>query len=267
MVRWAPRKNQRPSLKKIQKDWDSAAEIWDAGYSKYGDAYRQKIFNPALFSLLGDVKSKRILDAGCGAGYFSRLLVEKGAMVTGVDLSKKFIEIAKRYEKEKKLGIKYEVADIANLSQFHDGFFDVVVSVYVLSDTRDCKKAIGEIARVLKPKGRFIFLTSHPCFDWQAGGWERIPVDSQRDEDNLYFKVDDYFKHGTLENQWGKLPVLLSFHWTLTDYFRFLTENGFLVRNLVEPRPLRKALKERPRDWEREDRIPPVIIFDAVKSR
>jgi SAM-dependent methyltransferase len=266
-MRFAPPTRQHPSLQEIQKGWDSAAEKWDAGYGKYGDSYRQNIFNPALFSLLGDVKRKRILDAGCGAGYMSRLLTEKGARVIGVDLSKKFIEIAKHYERKKPLGIKYEQVNLANLSRFSSTSFDIVISVYVLCDTRDCGKAIREIARVLKPNGRFIFLIGHPCFDWQAGGWERVPQDSQRNEDCLYFKVDNYFKQGTLECQWGQLPILLSFGRPLSDYFRFLRKNGLLVRDLVEPRPIRRALRERPREWEREDRIPPVLIIDAVKLR
>lgn len=266
-MRWAPLELQPPSLRKIQKGWDDAAEKWDASYGKYGDSYRQNIFNPALSPLLDDVKGKRILDAGCGAGYLSRLLTEKGAKVTGVDLSKKFIEIAKRYEKKKPLGIRYEVANLASLSRFPSATFDIVVSVYVLCDTRDSGKAIREIARVLKHNGHFIFLISHPCFGWQAGAWERIPEDSQRDEDCLYFKVDNYFERGTMETQWGELPILLSFHRPLSDYFRFLKESGFLVRNLIEPQPLRKALQARPREWGRENRIPPVLIIDAIKQK
>lgn len=207
-----------------------------------------------------------ILDAGCGTGYLSRLLAERGARVTGVDLSKRFIEIAEQYEKKKPLGIRYDRADLADLSRFPDRSFDLVVSVYVLCDARDCRKAVSEIGRVLKPGGRFIFLIEHPCFGWQAGGWERVPKDSMRNEDCLYFKVDSYFKRGTLEGQWDELPVLLAFHRPLSDYFRFLKESGFLVRDLIEARPRRKAIRERPRDWEKEDRVPPVLIIDAVKS-
>jgi len=266
-IRWAPLELQYPSLREIQKRWDSAAEKWDATYGKWGDSYRQNIFNPALFPLLGDVRGKRILDAGCGAGYLSRLLAERGAEVTGVDLSKKFIEIAQHYEKRKPLGIRYVCANLADLSQFPSSCFDIVISIYVLCDTRDCGKAIHEIARVVKPGGRFLFLIEHPCFGWQAGGWERVPQDSQRNEDCLYFKMDNYFQRGTLESQWGKLPALLSFHRPLSDYFRFLREHGLLVRDLIEPRPLRKALRERPGEWEREDRIPPVLIIDATKGR
>jgi SAM-dependent methyltransferase len=266
-VEWAPGYIQNPSLNIIQQGWNNGAEKWNANYGKYGDSYRRNIFNPALFPLIGNVKGKKVLDAGCGAGYLCRLLAEKGAKVTGIDLSKKFIEIAKDYEKKKSLGIRYEQENIANLSRFPSAYFDLVVSVYVLCDVRDCRIAIQEIARALKNKGRFIMLIEHPCFSWHAGGWERVPKDSQRTEDCWYFKVDDYFRRGTLQSQWGELPILLSFHRTLSDYFRFLIESGLQLRKLIEPRPLRKSLLQHPRDWDTEDRIPPVLIIEAIKQK
>lgn len=262
---WAPARLQNPSLKHVQERWDAGAEIWDAGYTKFGDAYRRTIFNPALFPLIGNVKGKRVLDAGCGAGYMSRLLAERGARVTGVDLSAKFIEIAKQYEKKKPMGIQYLHADLARLSQLSDSSFDMIVSVYVLCDVRDYDKAIRELSRVLKPKGRFILLIEHPCFNWNTGGWERVPADSQRTEDWLYLKVDNYFKRGTQECRWGKLPMLLTFYRPLSDYFHSLKKHGFVVRDLIEPRPKRKSLRERPNDWDKEDRVPPVLVIDALK--
>jgi SAM-dependent methyltransferase len=265
-VRRAPAKLQRPPLREIQSRWDRAAEIWDDKYGKYGDAYREHIFNPALFRLMGDVSGLRILDAGCGTGYFCRLLAERGARVTGVDLSRRFIEIAQGYEQREPLGIEYSRANISNLSGLDAGAFDLVVSVYVLSDTRDCGQAISEIGRVLKGKGRFVFLMAHPCFSWHCGGWKKIPEDSHRAEDHLYFRVDNYFRRQTLESQWGDFSPFLAFHRPLSEYFRWLREAGFAVVDLVEPRPLRSALRRRPRDWETEDRIPPVMIIDAVKT-
>ena len=264
-LKWAPEELRHPPLDDVQKGWDDAAEIWDSGYGKYGDSYRMNLFNPVLFPLLGDVKGKKVLDAGCGAGYLSRLLAEMGARMTGVDFSESFIRIAKRYEEENPRGITYARTDLADLSELPSASFDLVVSMYVLCDVRDYEKAIAEISRVLKPGGRFVFLIAHPCFGWHAGAWERIPADSQRCEDSLYFKVDEYFREGAQESQWGKLPVLLSFQRPLSGYFGNLKKHGFLVRDLLEPRPARESLEKQPRHWEKEDRIPPALIIEAVK--
>jgi SAM-dependent methyltransferase len=195
----------------------------------------------------------------------SRLLAERGAKVTGVDFSAQFINIAKQYEKKKPLGIHYIRANLARLDQLSDASFNMVVSVYVLCDVRDYDRAIKELSRTLKPNGRFVFLIEHPCFNWNAGGWEGVPKDSQRTEDWLYLKVDNYLKRGTQECRWGKLPKLLSFYRPLSDYFHSLKNNGFVVRDLIEPRPRRKALRERPNNWDRENRVPPVLVIDAVK--
>ena len=220
-VRWATGKYVHPTQLEVQKRWDQGAEVWVKGYTKFGDSYRRNLFNPALFSMIGDVEGKKVLDAGCGSGYMARLLAERGAEVTGVDLSRRFIEIAGRNEKEKPLGITYIQGDLAHVPQLKTAYFDLVVSVYVLCVVRDHDQAIKEIDRVLKHRGRFIYLIEHPCFSWQSGGWERIPADSHRTEDFLYLKVDNYFKRGTQETQWGNLSVLLTF-------FRPL--NGSLMR-------------------------------------
>jgi len=143
----------------------------------------------------------------------------------------------------------------------------MVISVYVLCDVRDYDKAIKEIARVLKPKGRFIFLIEHPCFSWGAGGWARIPLDSHRTEDWQFYKVDNYFKRRTDECQWGKLPRLLSFYRPLSDYFHSLKKHRFFVADLIEPRPTKNSLRKRPGAWDPENRVPPVLIIDAVKQK
>ncbi len=262
----APERLQHPSRREIQRRWDRGADIWDAGYTKYGDRYRRVIFNPALFKLIGDVRGKRVFDAGCGTGYLCRLLAERGARVTGIDLSKRFIEIAREYEKKKSMGIRYHHGDLSQIPQVKTGSFDLVVSVYVLCDVRDYERAIGEIARVLRSRGRFIMLIEHPCFSWGAGGWEHVPLDSQRTEDRRFFKVDNYFQRRTEECQWGTLPVLLSFYRPLSDYFHALRKCKFTVVDLFEPRPKREALRMRPREWTSEDRVPPVLIIDAVKT-
>lgn len=262
----APARLQRPSRHEIQKRWDTGADVWDAGYTKYGDSYRRVIFNPALFPLIGNVRGKRVFDAGCGTGYLCRLLAERGARVTGVDLSKKFIEIAREYEKKKPLGITYHHEDLSRVPQLTSSSFDLIVSVYVLCDVRDYVQAIGECARILKYRGRFILLIEHPCFSWGGGGWEHVPADSQRTEDRRFFKVDNYFLRRTEQCQWGKLPVLLTFYRPLSDYFHALKKHGFAVLDLIEPRPQRKALRMRPRNWDSEDRVPPVLIIEAVKT-
>ena len=66
--------------------WDRNAEEWHRSYGER-DPNRGDLLDPLILDLLGEVKGKRILDAGCGDGYLSRKLARLGAKVTGVEIS------------------------------------------------------------------------------------------------------------------------------------------------------------------------------------
>jgi len=60
--------------------WADAVDHID-DFGDEGDFARQHLLNPVIFALLGPVDGKRVLDAGCGQGYLSRLLAKQGAIV------------------------------------------------------------------------------------------------------------------------------------------------------------------------------------------
>ena len=76
--------------------WSNAPHEVIENFGDEGDFARQYLLNPAIFALLGDVTSKKILDAGCGEGYLCRLLAKKGAIEP--QLSQ---EIAQRFQYER----------------------------------------------------------------------------------------------------------------------------------------------------------------------
>src|SRR5687767_2248371 len=78
-----------------------------------GDLTRQYILNPALFALLGAVRDRAILDAGCGQGYLARLLAKQGAHITGIEPSDAFYRYALGREQAEPLGIRYLQADLS----------------------------------------------------------------------------------------------------------------------------------------------------------
>ena len=149
----------------IKKEWNDAAESWTDFVRKGKDYYRDELNNPATFKLIGDVKGRLVLDLACGEGYNTRILARKGAKVTGVDFSEKLIELAKREEDKEKLGICYHVLDATNLKGLSSNHFDLVTCFMSLQDIENYKRAISEVARVLRSRGRFIFSIPHPCFE------------------------------------------------------------------------------------------------------
>src|SRR5262245_22868334 len=116
--------------------------------------------DPVLWELAGDVSGLAVLDAGCGTGYLSRKLRDRGAVVTGVDLAGRMIEIARaRYP-----DIDFRIDSCTELASCQDGTFDLVVSNYVLMDTPELGAVMRGFARVLKPGGAAVVVFSHPCF-------------------------------------------------------------------------------------------------------
>ncbi|KPV64676.1 MAG: hypothetical protein AOA65_0892 [Candidatus Bathyarchaeota archaeon BA1] len=161
--------------------------------------------------MLDSVNGLRVLDAGCGNGYLCRLLAKRGAKVTGIDISRRYIEIAKKREEESPLGVDYHVGSVCNLVMFPDEGFDAVVSNMVLMDVHDLDKAMKEFHRVLKSEGRLVFSIMHPCFSSApVHGWVRKPADSDRKEDWLFWKVDRYFDRSVEIWQYFDHPPLPS---------------------------------------------------------
>jgi len=144
--------------------WDELADRWSSHYTVRGDKNRQYVVDPAIFRIIGSVEGSSILDAGCGNGYLCRLLAKRGAKPVGVDISERFIEIAKQKEARMPLGITYHVGSLSNLFMLQNEAFDLVISNLVLMDVRHLAKAIKELHRILKKEGKLIFSIMHPCF-------------------------------------------------------------------------------------------------------
>lgn len=244
---------------KIKKEWNYATEPWVDFVRTGKDYYRDGLNNPATFKLIGDVKSLVVLDLACGEGYNTRMLARKGAKVTGVDFSEKLIRFAKREEDEERLGIYYKVMDAAELVEFPNNHFDLVTCFMSLQDIKDFKKAISEVARVLKESGRFIFSIPHPCF-------EKIRLNKHRGKISAterYFGAMEYSIDWDMERLTKHFRTT-SFHRTLTDYFDPLYRSKLLVKRLVEPRPKQAERKKYPALQDVLE-IPQSVIIESVK--
>lgn len=103
---------------------------------------------------------KRVLEIGFGTGTDLLQFARGGAIVTGVDLTPRSIEIARRRFEVYGLNGEFAIGDAENLG-FPDSNFDVVYSFGVLHHTPDTQRAVSEIHRVLKPGGMAIVMIYH----------------------------------------------------------------------------------------------------------
>ncbi len=105
-----------------------------------------------------DWQGKAVLDLGCAGGFMAEALVERGAIVTGIDPAGQAIEAARAHAKQGGLTIGYDVGVGENLP-YATASFDVVVCVDVLEHVSDLSLVLSEVARVLKPGGVFLYDT------------------------------------------------------------------------------------------------------------
>lgn len=243
--------------KNIRKEWNDAAESWVDFVRKGKDYYRDELNNPAAFKLIGDVRGQVVLDLACGEGYNTRILARKGGRVVGVDFSDKLIGFARRQEAKESLGIRYHMSDASDLEEFSDNSLDLVACFMALQDIEDYERAIAEVARVLKNRGRFVFSIPHPCFETLTVKGKRTGAAER------YFGAVKYSVHWDMKRL-SKPFRTTSFHRPLTAYFDALYRNKLFVSRLVEPKPTRKRLQKFPQLKDVVAR-PQSIVIESVK--
>jgi len=114
--------------------------------------------------LIGDPHGLDVLDVGCGEGFYTRLIRERGAArVTGIDQSHGMIELARTQEAQHRLGIEYIVGDAGELPVTRQ--FDLVMAAYLLNyaqDPQELQAMYDGLARSLRPGGRFVTVNGNP---------------------------------------------------------------------------------------------------------
>ena len=128
----------------VIKRWDLSAGLVADYCSKYGDINKEILLTPVILEMLGRVADKNILDTGCGEGFLSRLMAERGAFVTAVDYSARLLKIARERTADD-LQVEYLHANLEHLDMLNDGTFDIVVSCVVIQAVPDYQAAVKEM--------------------------------------------------------------------------------------------------------------------------
>lgn len=249
-----------PELTPKHTSWGRDAAWYDDLLSKPG-TYQEEVILPSLGRIVAPVPGMRVIDIGCGQGYFSRALAQGGAEVLGIDAGADLIRIAK----DAGGGPRYEVGDAAELKGLPDASFDRAVIVLALQNIEPAAKAVGEAARVLVPGGRLVIVLNHPAF--------RIPKHSDwHFEDGVQFRREDRYLselRERIQTHPGSDPdrYTVSFHRPLQYWFKAFAKAGLSVTRLEEWTSNRSSQKG-PRQ-EAEDRaraeFPLFMCIEAAK--
>lgn len=182
---------------------------------------------PFLLSLSEPLAGARVLDLGCGEGYVTRQLKQRGAVhVEGLDISAQMIDNARTSEATERLGIEYHVGSAVELSRFPDASFDLVTAVFLFNyvTIEDMTSIMRQVVRVLRPAGRFIFSVPHPALPFLREREYPFYFDH---EGAGYFSGRDELFEGRIWRRDGVDVPVRCVHKTFSDYFRALRAAGF----------------------------------------
>jgi SAM-dependent methyltransferase len=229
--------------------YDGIADAYAAGVDSapYNALYER----PAMLELLPPVSGARVLDAGCGAGWYAAELTTRGALVTAIDASVAMIGHA-RYRfasaplNERARYVELRVADLEQpLSFASDAAFDGVVCSLVLHYLRDWGPTLAEFRRILKPSGWLLFSTHHPLA-------EAIRLDTPR-----YLDIEP------IEDYWKWIGTVRYYRRPLSAIIEALTNAGLAVERLVEPLPTDEFRKVKPDAYNRLLKRPEFLLVRA----
>jgi SAM-dependent methyltransferase len=212
---------------------------------------------PALRALLPDLRGLRVLDLGCGFGWFCRWASARGATtVVGVDVSDNMLERARAAWVD--FAISYVKADLERLD-VQAGSFDLVYSSLALHYLEDLEGLFGAVHAALVPGGRLVFSVEHPIFTaptdpgWLAGS----------DRQRKIWPVDNYLIEGPRSTNW-LAPGVIKQHRSIATYVNLLLRRDFSILHLEEWGPTGEQIAAEPALADELQR-PPFLFIAAQR--
>ena len=233
--------------------WERTAEWWQREFTDGADPeYEEQILPLAAAHLDG---ARRVLDVGCGEGQLARLASTLGAASVGIDPTWAQLTTAVRRD-----GGPAYAAAAADRLPFPPGSFDAVLACLVFEHIPDADAAIAEVARVLEPCGRFVFLLNHPLLQAPGSGWIDDHILMEQ-----YWRIGPYLVEDTTMEEVDKGVVLPFVHRPLSRYVNAMAREGLLVTHMDEPAPPPGFLA-RAEEYEFAATIPRLLLMRAQKA-
>jgi SAM-dependent methyltransferase len=233
--------------------WEEHAGWWQDGFTDGADPeYEEQILPLAAECLAG---SRRVVDVGTGEGQLARVATKVGAaFVAGLDPTRAQLKAAHH-----RAGGPVYVRGGADRLPFADGAFDTAIACLVFEHIADHTQGIAEVARVLAPGGRFVFLLNHPLLQAPQSGWI---IDHINEEE--YWRVGPYLDVDISLEELAPGIELPFVHRPLSQYINAMASHGLLVERMDEPAPPEGFLA-RAEEYRAAATIPRLLLLVARK--
>jgi SAM-dependent methyltransferase len=209
---------------------------------------------PAMRAMLPAMAGRRVLDLGCGYGWFCRWASAAGATsVLGLDVSEKMLERAQAEPPDATITYRRQDLDAVTLPE---GTFDLVHSSLTLHYIADLPRLIGEVGRALVPGGAMVFSIEHPLYTAPSS-----PGFVTAASGHTTWPLDDYLSEGARTTDWITNGIV-KYHRTIATYVNAIVAAGLVLDHLDEWGPTEEQIIEHP-DWAFERLRPPFLLAAA----
>jgi ubiquinone/menaquinone biosynthesis C-methylase UbiE len=213
---------------------------------------------PALRALLPNLSGLKVLDLGCGFGWFCRWARQQGAAeVVGIDVSEKMLRRGRAATADP--AITYIRADMEQL-ELPPEAFDLVYSSLALHYVENLSGVLSQAYRSLVPSGALVFSVEHPIFS--------APPDPSwllNSAGRKAWPVEGYLDEGPRSTDWLAKGVIKQ-HRTLATYINMLIAIGFVISHVEEWGPTEEQIAAEPK-WANERQRPPFLLVAARADR
>jgi len=212
---------------------------------------------PALRALLPPLAGARVVDLGCGFGWFCRWAAEQGAaQVLGLDVSRNML--ARAVEATPSPAVSYRIADLDQLA-LPAGAFDVAYSSLAFHYVADIRPLFRTIHDALAPGGHLVFSTEHPIYMAPTSPEWTTSADGRS-----VWPLDGYLNEGARRTNWLAEGVL-KYHRTLGTTLSTLIASGFVLTHVEEWGPDAAQVAARP-EWNIERERPMFLLIAARRE-
>lgn len=234
--------------------WESHAQWWQDEFTEGVDPEYTEQIIPLIMQHLPLRGS--VLDVGAGEGQVARVATEAGLRVTAIDPAWAQVSVGRS-----RGGDVQWAQGSAMALPFADGSFAAAVACLVFEHIADLDAAIGEVARILRPGGTFLFLLNHPLLQTPGSGW----IDDHILEEQ-YWRVGPYLPEAETIEEVEKDVFITFFHRPLGRYLNALNDAGLVLDRFEEPAPPPGFLARAPEYGEAAS-IPRLLFLKLTKIR
>lgn len=226
----------------MTKEAKLAKQLYNKQFEEYSRKQKEyRLFQDLrkkVYKILGNIKNKKILFAGCGDGLECLPAIKQGAKVIGIDISEKAIELAKKNCPKAEFYVMH-----VEKAKFKPKSFDIIVSIFVVMYKKNLDSVLREFRRILKDNGAILIVVPHPV------------------RKMIKYNNMNYFVKGKKWEVWRGIKRF-NYYRLFEDYIDSFVDSKLKIIKLIEPKPIKES-KETP---EIEIKYPHFLIFKLVKD-